>query len=135
MMSSAHFQKSVDSIFNRMAVSAEYQRLGRDQQTVQVILRQSDPRVELNDRPLLVNQYQLDVRVGEFAEPKRGDHFLVNDQLYRVEDEPQLDQHRLIWRMTVLPASDEPPPPVTTVSNSRPSATAIPSQSARLRMR
>lgn len=133
-MSGARFQKAVNSVFSHMGIDAQYQRPGRDTQTVRVILRQSDPMVTLNDRPLLVNHRQLDVRVSEIEEPRPEDLFSVNDKRYRVEDEPQLDQHRLIWRMTVLPVSDEQPQPVNVDQKTIPSGTTIPTQTTRLRM-
>ena len=133
-MSSARFQKAINSVFHHMGVNAQYVTLGSDPQSVRVILQQIDPLVELNDRPLVANHHQIDVRVSELAEPKRGDQFVINDQHYRIDDEPQLDQHRLIWRMTVSLIVNQAPPVSADhgqVNASQPIAT----QTARLRMR
>ena len=49
------FQRSIDRLFAHMGKDAEYQTLGQQKQPIRVIVRQQDPMVELNDRPLHVN--------------------------------------------------------------------------------
>ena len=70
-----------------------------------MILRQPDPLFELGDRQLVVEQYRIDVRVSEWASPRRGDVLFIDDQPYSIEDEPRLDQHQLVWLLDVLPAT------------------------------
>lgn len=105
------FQRAIDSLFQHMGMDGEYQRIGRNKKTVRLIFRQLDPMVELNDRPLIVDSFRVDVRVSELTEPQRGDLFFIDGKTYQVEDEPQLSQHRLVWLMTVLPVSSPQPPP------------------------
>lgn len=119
-MSTHRFQKTIDRLFHHFGMDARYQRLGQAPQPVRVIRRQSDPSVTLNERPLFVHQIQLEARRRELSVPKRGEHLMIEDQRYRIEDEPQLDQHQLIWRMTVVLESSLTPPSTMNPSSESP---------------
>lgn len=107
MVTRIRFVRMTNSIFQHMGVDGFYQTLGAEKKLVRVILRQPDPLFELGDRHIVVEQYRVDVRVSELSKPIRGDIFTVNNNSYRIEEEPRLDQHQLVWLVDVLPTTIE----------------------------
>jgi hypothetical protein len=103
MDAKARFAKAINSLFKHSGVDGVYQPIGADKQSARMILRQPDPLVELGDRQLVVEQYRIDVRVVEWASPRRGDLLFVDNTPYSIEEEPRRDQHQLVWLLDVLP--------------------------------
>ncbi len=97
--------KSINSVFRHMGVDGHYQRIGSAKKSVRMMIRQPDPLFELGDRQIVVDQLRIDVRVSEWPSPRKGDRLSVNEQHYSIEDEPQLDLHRLVWLLDVLPVA------------------------------
>lgn len=46
---------------------------------------------------------QLEFRLSEVSSPSRGDEIHIDGRIYRIEEEPRLDLHQLVWVVDVLP--------------------------------
>lgn len=51
-------------------------------------------------------QPQLEFRVSEVSSPSRGDEIEIDGRVYRIEAEPRLDLHQLVWVALALPIYD-----------------------------
>jgi hypothetical protein len=48
---------------------------------------------------------QLEFRVSEVSSPSRGDEIHIDGYIYRIESEPRLDLHHLVWVAPALPCA------------------------------
>ena len=101
--SKARFSRAIDSQFRHLGTDAEYRSLSGSTQTIRVIARRPEDLYELGEGRIHAENPLLEFRVSEIAQPHIGDQICLQEQCYRIEREPQLDQHHLIWLVESLP--------------------------------
>lgn len=101
--SKARFSRAIDSQFQHLGTDAEYRTLSGSVQTVRVIARRPEDLYELGEGRIHAENPLLEFRVSEVTLPQVGDQICLQEQCYRIEREPQLDQHHLIWSVESLP--------------------------------
>ena len=101
--SKARFSRAIDSQFRHLGTDAEYRPLAGSIQTIRVIARRPEDLYELGEGRIHAENPLLEFRVSEIALPQVGDQIYLQEQCYRIEREPQLDQHHLIWSVESLP--------------------------------
>jgi hypothetical protein len=99
------FSKSLDSQFRHLGTDAEYRSVSGVVQTIRVIARRPEDIYELGEGRIHVENPIFDFRVSEVGETQTGDQICLFGQCYRIETEPQIDQHHLIWTAESLPST------------------------------
>lgn len=97
------FSKAVDSQFSHLGRSATYIKPFSGTQEILVIARRPEQLFELGDGHLHAENPQLEFRVSEVSSPGRGDEIHIDGRIYRIESEPRLDLHQLVWVTDSLP--------------------------------
>jgi len=91
------FSRAIDSQFRHLGTDAEYLSVSGTVQSIRVIARRPEAIHELGEGRIHAENPVFDFRVSEVAEPQAGDQICLFGQCYRIETEPQIDQHHLIW--------------------------------------
>lgn len=99
----ARFARALDSQFRHLGVDAEYCPQGGSSQTILVIARRPEDIYELGEGRIHAENPVLEFRVSEVAAPRAGDQICILGRCYRLESEPRLDQHHLVWSADSLP--------------------------------
>ena len=100
----ARFRRAVTSMYNRMAVEAEYiPRDGRIPFVILVVPRRPDNLFQLGEAHIHAEDPQLEFQSRQVTNPERGDDIRIGETLYRIEAEPRLEKHELVWVADVLP--------------------------------
>lgn len=102
MNAKARFQKSLDSQFKHLGHKAIYVSTAGDRQPIRVIPRRPEQLFELGESQLHAENPQLEFRVSEVQSPARGDEIELDSKTYRIEAEPRLDLHQLVWLVECL---------------------------------
>jgi len=76
---------------------ALYPSLDDPLRTVRVIPRRPERMLALGDDHIHAEDPQLEFRVSEVSSPARGDEITLDGKTYRIEEEPRLDLHQLVW--------------------------------------
>ena len=97
------FKKAIDSQFSHLGRMATYLKPLSGSQEIRVIARRPEQLFELGDGHLHAEDPQLEFRVSEVATPSRGDEIHIDGRIYRIESEPRLDLHQLVWITESLP--------------------------------
>lgn len=103
MDSHARFSRAVDSLFKRLGLEADYLHPSDPPQTILVIPRRPEQLLELGEGRIHAEDPQLEFRVSEIPNPQRGDEIVLQGRTYRLEAEPRLEQHHLVWVVDTLP--------------------------------
>ena len=103
--SSERFSRAIDSQFQHLGTDAEYHSVSGAVQSVRVIARRPEDIYELGEGRIHAENPIFDFRVSEVPEPQTGDQICLFGQCYRIETEPQIDQHHLIWTAESLPST------------------------------
>ncbi len=102
----ARFARALDSQFQHLGVDAEYRPQAGQAQTIRVIARRPEELYELGEGRIHAENPVLEFRVSEVPEPCTGDQICVLSRCYRIESEPRLDQHHLVWSAESLPIQE-----------------------------
>jgi hypothetical protein len=103
MDSKTRFAKAIDSQFAHLGRAAVYIKSLSEPQDIIVIARRPEQLFELGDGHLHAENPQLEFRVSEVSSPSRGDEIHIDGRIYRIESEPRLDLHQLVWVTDSLP--------------------------------
>jgi len=106
MDSQSRFRRAIDSQFNHIGRDATYTQSNSQSLSVRVIARRPEQLFELGDGHMHAEQPQLEFRVSEVSSPSRGDEIEIDGRVYRIEAEPRLDLHQLVWVAPALPIYD-----------------------------
>ena len=98
----ARFAKAIDSQFNRLGRDAIYIHNG-SKQNIRVIARRPEQLFELGEGKMHAEKPQLEFRLSEVSSPSRGDEIHIDGKVYRIEEEPRLDLHQLVWSVDTIP--------------------------------
>lgn len=99
----ARFSKAIDSQFRHLGRDATYIDNTSIAQPIVVIARRPEQLFGLGDDPMHAENAQLEFRVSEVSSPSRGDEINIDGRVYRIEAEPRLDLHQLVWVCDSLP--------------------------------
>lgn len=92
------FRKTINSVYRRLGREAEFWPAdGSPPEDIRVIARRPEKLFELGEAQIQSEDPQLEFRVEEVSAPQRGDDIHIADQIYRIESEPRLEQHQLVW--------------------------------------
>ena len=103
MDSKARFSRAIDSQFHHLGREATYIDSTSNSQSIRVIARRPEQLFELGDGHMHAENPQLEFRVSEVVSPSRGDEIHIDGRIYRIEAEPRLDLHQLVWFADSLP--------------------------------
>ncbi len=97
------FRKTINSVYRRLGREAEYwSGDGSPPEEVRVIPRRPERLFELGETQIHSEDPQLEFRAEEIPSPQRGDDIHLDDRIYRIDSEPRLEQHQLVWVVDVL---------------------------------
>ncbi|MEJ2419500.1 MAG: hypothetical protein P8Y45_21760 [Exilibacterium sp.] len=97
MDSKARFAKAIDSLFIHLGREAEYRPVEGAPFPILVIARLPEQVFELGEGRIHAEHPQFEFRVSEVVSPNRGDHIGLDTHSYRIEAEPRLELHQLVW--------------------------------------
>lgn len=97
------FARALEHQFIRLGRRAIYLAVGTPPKNIRVIARRPEQRFELGEQHFHAENPQFEFRVSEIKHPKRGDKVQLDAKWYRLEAEPQLELHQLIWSAPALP--------------------------------
>ena len=101
------FAHALDSQFRHLGREALYRRYpDGTTHPIRVIARRPERAFELGDNRMHGEDAQLEFRVSEVASASRGDEIQIDDRTYRIESEPRLDLHQLVWVTETLRLAD-----------------------------
>ena len=103
MDSKTRFSKAINSQFTHLGQAAVYVNRLSEPQSIRVIARRPEQLLALGDEHLHAENPQLEFRVSEVSSPSRGDEIHIEGRIYRIESEPRLDLHQLVWVADSLP--------------------------------
>ena len=102
----ARFARALDSQFRHLGMDAEYHSQGAPAQTIRVIARRPEELYELGEGRIHAENPVLEFRVREVPAPCTGDRICILGHCYRIESEPRLEQHHLVWSAECLPVQE-----------------------------
>ena len=105
MTSRERFARALDSQFMHLGVDAVYHDASSTPRTIRVIARRPEQLFELGNESLHGENPQLEFRVSDISQSRRGDEIQFRSQRYRIESEPRLDLHQLVWITRCLPVN------------------------------
>lgn len=92
------FRRTVQSVYRRLGLEAEYWPAdGSHPVEIRVIARLPEGLFQLGEAQIHSEDPQLEFQVDEIAAPQNGDDIHIGDRIYRLESEPRLEQHQLVW--------------------------------------
>ena len=100
------FAKAINSQFHHLGREATYIIHNGSEQSIHVIARRSEQLFELGEGKMHGEKPQLEFRLSEVASPSRGDEIHIDGRVYRIEEEPRLDLHQLIWAVDCVPINN-----------------------------
>ncbi|MEJ2446205.1 MAG: hypothetical protein P8Y42_22600 [Exilibacterium sp.] len=98
----ARFAKAIDSLFIQLGREAVYRPVEGTPFPIRVIARRPEKVFDLGEGRIHAEDPQLEFRVSEVASPSRGEHIEFDELLYRIEAEPRLELHHLVWVVDAL---------------------------------
>lgn len=107
MDSRARFARAIDSQFRHLGREATYIPQAQAARTIRVIARRPEQLFELGEGRVHGEDPELEFRVSEVPQPCRGDEIHLDGRAYRLEAEPRLDLHQLVWIAPALPVERE----------------------------
>ena len=90
------FSRAIDSQFQHLGREATYKGV-TSKRSIRVIARRPEQLFSLRDEKMHGEKPQLEFRLSEVSSPSRGDEIDINGRIYRIEEEPRLDLHQLVW--------------------------------------
>lgn len=103
MTSVQRFRRAVQSLFSHLGMEAEYWPAdGTPPYDIAVIAKQPDRLYEAGEALLHGEDIQFEFMVADVLVPQRGDDIHFNDEIYRIDAEPLLEQHQLVWRAAMI---------------------------------
>lgn len=103
------FAAGIRAIFNdrNLAADVTYRAGGFGAGvSVRAIAAQPDVVLDYQATQIRSDSTLIDVQVSEVAAPAQGDVFVVDGVEMVVDGEPARDDHRLVWRVGLVPVSD-----------------------------
>jgi len=101
------FERAIDSQFSHLGINATFHARSNIDVSVlkdiKIIARRPDGYFDLGEESMHAENPQIEFRVSEVASPSRGDEVHLNGKVYRIEEEPRLDLHQLVWIAKALP--------------------------------
>ena len=101
------FERAIDSQFSHLGKKATFHARSNTDSSVlkdiKIIARRPDGYFDLGEESMHAENPQIEFRVSEVASPSRGDEVHLNGKIYRIEEEPRLDLHQLVWIAKALP--------------------------------
>ena len=101
------FERAIDSQFSHLGKNATFHARSNIDVSVlkdiKIIARRPDGYFDLGEESMHAENPQIEFRVSEVASPSRGDEVHLNGKIYRIEEEPRLDLHQLVWIAKALP--------------------------------
>ncbi len=92
----ARFTKALDSQFHHLGMQATYIHKG-SKNNIRVIARRPEQLFSIGEGKMHGEKSQFEFRLSEVSSPSRGDEIDINGRIYRLEEEPRLDLHQLVW--------------------------------------
>ena len=101
------FSRSVDSLFDRLGREAFFKPQSNVSTMpvpipIKVIPRRPEHLFELGEGRIHAEDAHLEFRVSEVRSPATGDEIELDGKIYRIEEEPRLDQHQLVWEVETM---------------------------------
>jgi hypothetical protein len=98
----AAFQGAVDATFAAFAIDAVYTPAGGEPVPVRVIARRPDTIVGFGETRIHAETATFELRASEVADPRPGDQFMLGDETFVVQGEPERrDPDRRVWTVDV----------------------------------
>ena len=101
------FERAIDSQFSHLGKNATFHARSNNDSSVlkdiKIIARRPDGYFDLGEESIHAENPQFEFRVSEVASPSRGDEVHLNGKVYRIEEDPRLDLHQLVWIAKALP--------------------------------
>ena len=101
------FERAIDSQFSHLGKNATFHARSNNDSSVlkdiKIIARRPDGYFDLGEESMHAENPQIEFRVSEVASPSLGDEVHLNGKIYRIEEEPRLDLHQLVWIAKALP--------------------------------
>lgn len=92
------FRGTIKSVFMRLGVEGEYWPAdGSPPTIIRVINRSPEKLYEIGEAQILSEDPQLEFQSDEVESPRRGDDIHLNGEIYRLDSEPTIEQHQLVW--------------------------------------
>lgn len=90
------FSKAIDSQFQHLGRKALYKD-AISKRPIRVFARRPEQLFSLGEEKIHGEKSQIEFRLSEVSSPSRGDEIDINGRIYRIEEEPRLDLHQLVW--------------------------------------
>ena len=90
------FSRAIDSQFQHLGREATYKGV-TSTHPIRVIAKRPEQLFGLGQEKMHGEKPQLEFRLSEVSSPSRGDEIDINGRIYRIEEEPRLDLHQLVW--------------------------------------
>lgn len=97
MSSHERFSRAIDSMYRRLGRDATYTNFDTPSFLIRVIPRRPDGLFELGGELMHSENPPFEFRVSEVSTPRCDDELNLDGKVYRIDEEPRLDGHQLIW--------------------------------------
>ncbi|NRP15000.1 hypothetical protein XMA152_000653 [Marinobacterium sp. xm-a-152] len=97
------FEKAIGQMFQGLGQSALFRPLGSEEQVILVIPKAPDVILDYRDTRIQSETLELQIQKFQVPGPKSGDEIVLNDRCYRLQGEPSLDLHRMVFTVEAIP--------------------------------
>lgn len=99
------FKQAIDLLFARLGVVATYSDATK-QEAVMIIIKSPDRIMDFKEAHIHTPSNIIEVRRSEVPHPKAGDLIKIGQTSYKIQGEPKVDQHQLVWTLNVVKQCD-----------------------------
>ena len=97
------FEKAIGQMFQGLGQSALFRPLDSEEREILVIPKAPDVILDYRDTRIHSETLELQIQKSQVHSPKSGDEIVLNDRCYRLQGEPSLDPHRMVFTVEAVP--------------------------------
>lgn len=97
------FEKAIGQMFQGLGQPALFRPLGSAEHEILVIPKAPDMILNYRDTRIHSETLELHIQKSQVPNPKSGDEILLNDRRYRLQGEPSLDLHCMVFVVEAVP--------------------------------
>lgn len=97
------FEKAIGQMFLGLGQPALFRPQGSAEQEILVIPKAPDVTLDYRDTRIHSETLELHIQTSQEPVPKSGDEVVLNDRCYRLQGEPSLDLHRMVFTVEAVP--------------------------------
>jgi hypothetical protein len=97
------FEKAIGQMFQGLGQPALFRPLDSAEQEILVIPKAPDVILDYRDTRIHSETLEIHIQKSQVPSPKSGDEVVLNDRCYRLQGEPSLDLHRMVFTVEAVP--------------------------------